>query len=183
MANASCHVRLKGQRVWIRATEAGLSGCVSRFQDLESHVSVLGRKRGPDTWASTHGLQSQEPLGLPYIPLESLDARMVLKHVPFCRAAAPVVGSSVPEAAGFRPAGLPLHPGLSPRSWAFRLSCPSPALRANHHESCKGSLLTSQNHIISHPPPVPCVGGDIEASMRKVLELSQHSVALWQSQD
>lgn len=47
LARSQC----KGQRVWaFRATKAGVSGLVSRLQDLENHVSVLGRKLGSDTW-------------------------------------------------------------------------------------------------------------------------------------
>lgn len=51
MANASWpSACVRGQGVsGFRAIKAGVSGFVSRFQDIENHVSVLGRKLGSDT--------------------------------------------------------------------------------------------------------------------------------------
>lgn len=105
----------------------------------ERHVSVCGREGVLDTQASPHGLQTQKPLGLPYIPLESLGPRVTHHHIPFCRAAARRGASLLPETSRLNPAGLFLGPGLSPRSWAFWLSCPSRALRSDHHESLKAT--------------------------------------------
>lgn len=144
----------------------------------------LGRKLEPDTWTSTHSLQLEGPLGLPYILLESLDPTVVHKRIPFPRDQQPRWwAGSIPKTSGLCPAGLPLGWGLSLRCWAIRLFCPSPALRSNHHESCKASLLKSQKNRISALPPVPSVDRDIEASMRKGSKLSKHSAALRQSQD
>lgn len=56
------------------------------------------------------------------------------------RAAAPRVAGLVPETGWHPSRRASPGPGPEPRSWPFRLACPSPALRSSRPESCEASV-------------------------------------------
>lgn len=129
-----------GRRVCgFRATQAGALGFVSRLQDPENHVSVLGGKLGqtpgPARMVSNTGTFRSHPN-----PIGSRDPRGFTSTFPAPESSRPACGWLGPrDWLASVQQGFP-GPRPEPRSWPFRLACPSPALRSSDRESCEASV-------------------------------------------
>lgn len=110
---------------------------------------------GKETWVrhlDRHPWSSSIELTL--ITSGSLDPWVVSETLSLLQGAEALVVGQL-GAGDWPPLSIWASPGPrpEPRSWPLRLVCPSAALKSNHHESCEASLLKSQNHSRSEPPP------------------------------